>query len=190
MAHHRVLFIDDDLDVLRTLGDYFERLGHEVYRAESGRKGIALWERVRPDVTVLDLYMPEMNGLEVLEELRKKRAMVVMLTAYGEIESAVQAMQLGAENFLTKPIDMAHLAQTVEKAAEKGQLRREVTELRARLTPNLRRRILRVALLILLVVASVAIGRLIGGPDEEVRPREPIPVPIDSVRHSTDSSPH
>jgi DNA-binding NtrC family response regulator len=184
------LFIDDDPDVLRTLGEYFERLGHEVYRAQSGKEGIALWDRVRPEVTVLDLYMPEMNGLEVLEELRKKRAMVVMLTGYGEIESAVKAMRLGAENFLTKPIDMAHLVQTVEKAAEKSQLRREVTELRARLTPNLRRRILRAALLILLVAASVAIGRLIGGSDEEVRPREPVPVPIDTTGHSADSLVH
>lgn len=180
MKPHRILFIDDDPDVLRTLGDYFERLGHTVYRAESGKEGIGIWEREKPDVTVLDLFMPEMNGLEVLEVLKQKRAIVIMLTAFGEIESAVDAMRLGAENFLTKPIEMTHLAQAVDKAAEKGHLRREVVELRERLAPNVKRRIVRTALLLLLVFGSVAVGRIIGGESEEVRPREPIPVPIDS----------
>ncbi|NIM52155.1 MAG: response regulator [Gemmatimonadales bacterium] len=181
MAPPKVLFIDDDPDVLRSLGDYFEQQGHEVHRAPSGKEGIALWDRVQPEVTVLDLYMPEMNGLEVLEVLRRKRAMVIMLTAYGDIESAVEAMRLGAENFLTKPIDMLHLSQAIEKAAEKTTLRREVIELRARLTPSLQRRIVRVVLLLLLVFVSVALGRWIGGETEDPRPRDPIPVPIDST---------
>lgn len=100
---YRVLFIDDDAAVLRSLGDYFQRLGHEVHRAPSGQEGIAVFDRVNPDVTILDLFMPEMNGIEVLEALRRKGATVVMLTAYGEVESAVEAMRLGAENFLIKP---------------------------------------------------------------------------------------
>ncbi|UCF42045.1 MAG: response regulator [Gemmatimonadota bacterium] len=180
MAPRSVLFIDDDPDVLRTLGDYFERLGHVVHRASSGKEGIDLWKRVQPDVTVLDLYMPEMNGLEVLEQLRHRQAMVIMLTAYGDVESAVEAMRLGAENFLTKPIDMSHLVQVVKKAGEKSSLHREVVELRERLTPNIRRRLFRVALLLILIVISVALGRWIGDAGEDARPREPIPVPIDS----------
>jgi len=180
VAPRSVLFIDDDPDVLRTLGDYFERLGHVVHRASSGKEGIDLWKRVQPDVTVLDLYMPEMNGLEVLEQLRHRQAMVIMLTAYGDVESAVEAMRLGAENFLTKPIDMSHLVQVVKKAGEKGSLHREVVELRERLTPNIRRRLFRVALLLILIVVSVALGRWIGDAGEDARPREPIPVPIDS----------
>jgi len=177
---HRVLFIDDDPDVLRTLGDYFERQGHTVFRAPSGQEGIEVWERERPDVTVLDLYMPAMDGLAVLEVLKKKRAIVIMLTAYGEVESAVEAMRLGAENFLTKPIEMPHLVQAVEKAAEKSSLRREVVELRRRLAPSVKRRIIRTILLLLLIIGSVVVGRLIGRDNEEARPREPIPVPIDS----------
>ena len=179
MAPVKVLFIDDDSDVLRTLGDYFERLGHDVHRAPSGKEGIAAWNKVQPDVTVLDLYMPEMNGLEVLEDLRHKKAMVIMLTAYGDVESAVEAMRLGAENFLTKPIDMSHLVQAVEKAAEKGRLRQEVVELRRRLAPNVRRQILRILLVVILILVAVALGRWIGG-SGDARPREPIPVPVDS----------
>ncbi len=180
MASRTVLFIDDDPDVLRTLGDYFERMGYDVHRAPSGKEGIELWKRVQPDVTVLDLYMPEMNGLEVLEQLRQRQAMVIMLTAYGDVESAVEAMRLGAENFLTKPIDMSHLVQAVEKAGEKSSLHREVVELRERLTPNIKRRLLRVALLLILIVISVALGRWIGDTGERARPRADIPVPVDS----------
>ena len=180
MAPVKVLFIDDDPDVLRTLGNYFERLGHDVHRAQSGKEGIAACNRVQPDVTVLDLYMPEMNGLEVLEDLRRKKAMVIMLTAYGDVESAVEAMRLGAENFLTKPIDMSHLVQAVEKAAEKGKLRQEVVELRRRLAPNVRRQILRILLVVILVLVAVVLGRWIGGTSGDARPRDPMPVPVDS----------
>jgi DNA-binding NtrC family response regulator len=175
---HRVLFIDDDQAVAEALARYFQQAGHEVYKALNGKDGIALFDQVRPDVTVLDLHMPGMSGMEVLEVLRQRGAVVLMLTGYGEIEHAVQAMKLGAENFLTKPVDMGHLAATVEKAAEKSRLRRENVELRARLTPNLRRRLLRAAAFAALLVASVLIGRWIGGAEQE-RPTRPIPVPFD-----------
>ena len=180
MASHKVLFIDDDPDVLRTLGDYFEKAGHQVHRAASGKEGIALWEQVKPDVTILDLYMPEMNGIEVLGILRKRRAVVIMLTAYGDIDSAVEAMRLGAENFLSKPIEMSHLMQAVEKAAEKAALREEVVELRARLSPNVKRRVLRFAALVVLIVVSIFLGRWIGAQHQDAQPQMPIPVPVDS----------
>ena len=74
--------------------------------------------------------------MDVLSELKKRKAMVIMLTGMGEVENAVEAMRLHAENFLAKPIEMAHLAMAVEKAAEKATLRRENVELRARLAPT------------------------------------------------------
>lgn len=178
----RILFIDDDPSVLRSLGDYFARLGHEVHRAPTGREGIAVWDRLKPDVTVLDLFMPEMNGVEVLEVLRHRGATVIMLTAYGEIESAVEAMRLGAENFLIKPVDMPHLVAAVERAAEKTHLRVENRELRNKLSPNLRRRVLRAGLLAGLIAGSVGLGSYIGGEQAvDTRPRVPIPVPVDSL---------
>ena len=181
LPRYRVLLIDDEPSILKSLGDYFERLGHEVSRADAGKSGIAAFERVKPDVTVLDLKLPDMSGLEVLGALRRKNATVVMLTGYGEVETAVEAMRLGAENFLTKPVDMGHLAATVEKAAEKNQLRRENVELRARLAPNLKRRLLRWSAIVVLLAASALVGRWIGGERGEVRPAKPIPVPIDSM---------
>ena len=66
-----VLLIDDDADVLRAVGNYFERLGYEVRRELSGEAGLQTWDRFRPDVTVLDLGLPGMDGLQVLEHLRQ-----------------------------------------------------------------------------------------------------------------------
>lgn len=179
-SHFRILFIDDEESILRSLGNYFRELGHEVYTAPEGQQGIALFQQVEPHVTILDLKMPGMSGMEVLEVLRKHRAVVLMLTGHGEVESAVQAMRLGAENFLQKPVDMPHLVAAVEKAAEKAHLRRENRELRERLTPNVRRRLMRAGLLAILVGAALFLGSLIGGTEEE-RPAAPIPVPIDTI---------
>ncbi|MBI4420583.1 MAG: response regulator [Gemmatimonadetes bacterium] len=181
MPRYRILFIDDEPAILKSLGDYFERLGYDVFRAETGTGGLAAFERVKPDVTVLDLKLPDMSGIEVLGQLRKQHATVLMLTGYGEVENAVEAMRLGAENFLTKPVDLTHLAATVEKAAEKTQLRRENVELRRKLAPSVRRTILRWTVVTALLGASVWLGSLIGGGEQELRPARPIPVPIDSA---------
>jgi DNA-binding response OmpR family regulator len=178
LPRYRVLFIDDEPAILKSLGDYFEKLGHDVYRADTGKGGVVMFEKVKPDVTVLDLKLPDISGLEVLKDLRRHHATVLMLTGYGEVETAVEAMRLGAENFLTKPVDMGHLAATVEKAAEKNQLRRENVELRKRL-PSLRRLVVRWSVVVILLAASVFVGKWIG--KEEDRPLTPIPVPIDST---------
>lgn len=177
MATYHILFVDDDPSVLGALGTYFERLGHQVDRASSGKEGLERFEQRRPDVVVLDLFMPGMSGMEVLEILARRQAMVIMLTGYGELENAIQAMRLGAENFLTKPVDMAHLVAAVEKAAEKGALRRENVELRQRLTPSLKRRLLRYGALVVFILLSLALGRWIGGAQAD-RPARPIPVPL------------
>jgi DNA-binding NtrC family response regulator len=185
---YTILFIDDEPDVLRTLGNYFERLGHQVHRATSGKEGLDLFERVRPDIAVLDVAMPEMAGLDVLQVLRERNAMVIMLTGRSDIETAVEAMRLGAENFLVKPVDMPHLTEVIEKAAEKAVLRRENVALKRRLRPSMRRNVTRAALLLLLVLVSAGIGQAIGGGGAEAeRPRSPIPVPLDSA--DTGSSP-
>ncbi len=177
MASYRVLFVDDDAQVLKSLGDYFAKLGHQVFRAASGQEGLRAYDQHHPDVVVLDLFMPEMSGMEVLEILSRRQAMVIMLTGYGELENAIEAMRLGAENFLTKPVDMTHLVAAVEKAAEKGALRVENVELKARLTPSLRRRLLRWGALVILIFLSLWLGQWIGGV-EEARPARPIPVPL------------
>jgi DNA-binding NtrC family response regulator len=119
-----VLLIDDDVDVLRSIGNYFERLGYEVTRELSGEAGLATFDRIRPEVVILDLRLPGMDGMEVLENLRHRDAAVILLTGEVDVPTAVRAMQLGAENFLTKPVDMEHLAAATARVADKARLRR------------------------------------------------------------------
>jgi DNA-binding NtrC family response regulator len=127
-----VLLIDDDEDVLRALGSYFEKLGSEVNRAHRGAEGIETFERTHPDVVILDLNLPDQSGLEVLEQLKTRGAAVILLTGHGDIATAVRAMQLGAEHFLTKPVDLTHLAAATARVTEKVRLARQVALLRAR----------------------------------------------------------
>ena len=127
-----LLLVDDEEALLKAVGDYFERIGYEVWRESRGEQGIETFRRTRPDVVILDLHLPDANGLVVLERLRQDGAAVILLTGQGDIETAVRAMQLGAENFLTKPVDMNHLAAAAARVAEKVRLSRQNQFLRAR----------------------------------------------------------
>jgi len=130
-----LLIVDDDADVLQAVGDYFDKIGYEVFREATGEAGIAACIRHRPDAVLLDLRLPGMDGLQVLEELRLHDVAVLLVTGHGDIATAVRAMQLGAEHFLTKPVDMPLLAAAVARALEKVHLRRHNAVLAARLAP-------------------------------------------------------
>src|SRR5216110_1636170 len=127
-----VLLIDDDADVLRAVGDYFDRIGYEVGRAATAQAGLEAFDRLRPDVVILDLHLPDVGGLEVLERLRSQGGSVILLTGQGDIETAVRAMQLEAEHFLTKPVDLNHLAAATARVGDKVRLARQNARLRAR----------------------------------------------------------
>ncbi|HVM42166.1 MAG TPA: response regulator [Gemmatimonadales bacterium] len=157
----RILVVDDDEAVLKGLGDYFSRLGYEVIRAATGKEGLAGFKSQTPDVTILDLRLPDIDGIQILEVMREKKALVIMLTGYGDIPTAVKAMQLGAENFLTKPVDLPHLVATVERALEKLDLRRENVRLR-KMVPSTRRRVIRIVGALVLIAAALLLGRWIG----------------------------
>jgi DNA-binding NtrC family response regulator len=119
-----VLLIDDDVEALRAIGNHFERLGYEVTRELSGEAGLTTYDRLRPDVVILNLRLPGADGMEILEHLRRRDAAVLLLIETSDVPTAVRAMQSGAENFLTKPVDMAHLAAATARIADKMRLRR------------------------------------------------------------------
>jgi DNA-binding NtrC family response regulator len=119
----KILIVDDEPDIVSALARYFERAGHDVLRAGTGEAGVALAESERPAVMLLDLHLPDMSGFDVLERTTEHRPVVIMVTGHGDIPLAVQAMQAGAEGFLTKPVELAHLGAVVERALEKAQLR-------------------------------------------------------------------
>ncbi|HEU4557471.1 MAG TPA: sigma-54 dependent transcriptional regulator [Longimicrobium sp.] len=119
-----VLLIDDEPAVVRVLARFFERQEWEVYQALSGEDGVRTFDAQRPDLVVLDVNLPGLSGLQTLEILVARGATVMMLTGHAEVNTAVEAMQLGAESFLTKPVDFVHLQQAAERAVEKVELRR------------------------------------------------------------------
>ena len=92
-------------------------------KAATGQRGIEAFQQQEPDVTILDL--PDMNGMQVLEVPRQRRATLVRLSGQRDIPAAVRAMRLGAENFLAKPPDFPYLEAVVVRALEKANLRRE-----------------------------------------------------------------
>lgn len=127
-----ILLIHGDADVLRALGESFERLGYEVGRAATAEAGFVACELMRPDVVIVDLHLPDMGGLEVLERLRAQGGSAILLTEPDDAETGVRAMELGAEHFLTKPVDMSHLAAATARVVEKVRLARQNALLRAR----------------------------------------------------------
>ena len=129
-----VLLIDDDTQVLAMLERAFKRAGYAVSTAARGEMGVAMYSRDAADLVILDLDLPDVAGLEVLERLRAidEDAVVVMLTGNADLENAVEAMRAGAENFLSKPVDIDHLYATADRAFEKIELRRRASYLLSR----------------------------------------------------------
>ena len=135
-----IVIIDDEVELAAALGSYFERTGHQVVRAHTGEDGLETCMRVRPDLVLLDLKLPDVEGFELLDRLQPEQRVVVMVTAHGDIPLAVEAMRRGAENFLTKPVELAHLGVAAERALEKARLRelnRHLTERRGARTTAL-----------------------------------------------------
>jgi DNA-binding NtrC family response regulator len=120
-----ILIIDDEPEITSAFARFFRLHGaHTAIEAQSGTEGIAAWHRTRPEVTLLDVRLPDMTGFEVLDHLRAESPVVIMITAHGDVPMAVKALQSGAENFLTKPVDLALLQLAAERGLEKASLRR------------------------------------------------------------------
>src|ERR1051325_8774488 len=122
----KILIVDDEPFNLDVLEQELADRGYAVERAENGAAALAGFEASRPDLILLDYQMPDMNGIEVMKELKARgnEAAVILLTAYGTIERAVLAMKEGAHDFIPKPFEPDHLVLTVEKALEREKLRR------------------------------------------------------------------
>ena len=123
-----VLIVDDDPDVQEVLKDRLESLGYQAVPALTGKQGLELLGEESPQMVFLDIELPDMNGLEALKAIRKKQSdvAVVIITAYGTIERAVQAMKDGAYDFISKPLKPGFVALIVERAMERERLKREV----------------------------------------------------------------
>lgn len=136
MARFTVLVVDDEKTLARSIKLFLGEHGYEAEVAEDGDQALELLEKLHPDLVFLDLRLPKSTGLELLKKIRQydPYIAVVMMTAYGTIEGAVEAMKLGALDYLKKPIDLDELKIVVERAQEASRLRQEVQYYRERET--------------------------------------------------------
>jgi DNA-binding NtrC family response regulator len=127
-----IVVADDDRAIRKIVRDRLTAAGHAVETAENGRAALELIERLTPDLLLLDLQMPELDGFGVLEALATQPAppLVIVITAHGSIEAAVRAMRSGAYDLLPKPFEAAHLEHVIEKALATDRMRRDVGRLR------------------------------------------------------------
>ena len=124
----KILIVDDEPFNLDLLEQELSDLSYAVVRAETGAAALNQIDKVAPDLVLLDYLMPGMNGIEVLQTIRKTQndLPIVMITAYGTIDLAVEAIKAGADDFITKPFDPEHLALVVRKNLERAKLRSDV----------------------------------------------------------------
>jgi DNA-binding NtrC family response regulator len=131
----KILIVDDDADIATMLEDRLHACGYGTVTARDGRQALELVEQESPHLMLLDLDLPKLSGQEVLSRLAQLKQAdplpVVVMTAYGSIHAAVDAMKHGAYDFLTKPLDKDHLLIVIRKALERTSLQRQVECLRS-----------------------------------------------------------
>jgi len=135
MASNQVLVVDDDNYIRLFLQETLEDKGYEVVLAENGEDALEKVKAARPDLVLSDLKMPKKDGLELLQELQKmdRPPGVIIITAYGTVETAVKAMKAGAFDYLTKPFSITEIESRLNRYFELSSLRRENHTLRKQL---------------------------------------------------------
>lgn len=120
----KLLLIEDSVALARVYQEYLKGIGLDVVHATEGKSGQQYIEQEQPDVVLLDLNLPDINGLDILEKLYQtgQPTIVIVITAHGSVDMAVEAMRLGAFDFLQKPFDAERLRVTVRNALEKQSL--------------------------------------------------------------------
>jgi DNA-binding NtrC family response regulator len=136
----RILVVDDELVIRESLKGWLKKGGYQVDAAEGGAKALEMLEDTAYDLLFLDIMMPVMNGIEVLQAVKERypQTMVVMITAYGSVETAVEAMKGGASDYLMKPFNPDHLTLLTEKLMQQKKLVDENLYLRAQVAERVR----------------------------------------------------
>jgi len=126
----KILLIDDEPDILRVLAMSLRADGYEVITAASGEAGLAAFDAQAPDIVLVDIKMPGMDGIEVLQEVKAKETLteVIIITGHGDVDNAVEALKSGASDFINKPVRDATLGVALKRAAEKLAIRRRLRD--------------------------------------------------------------
>jgi DNA-binding NtrC family response regulator len=136
----RILVVDDELVIRESLHGWLKKSGYQVDTAEGGSAALAMLEKTSYDLLFLDIMMPVMSGIEVLEVVKEDypQTLVVMITAYGSVETAVQAMKRGANDYLMKPFDPDQLSLLTEKLMQQKRIMDENIFLREQMAEAIR----------------------------------------------------
>lgn len=114
----KILLIDDEVSILETLEMFFTEKGSQVFKAETGEKGFALFCEHMPDIVIIDIHLPDGNGLEILNRIQNQGHLtkVIMITAYHDMETTIQAMKCGAFDYIHKPLDVDLVEEAIQRA--------------------------------------------------------------------------
>jgi len=132
MRKTRILVVDDEHLIRWSLEQNLKKQGYEVLTAGNGEEAVKVFREEQPDMILLDIQLPGISGLEVLEKVKEidEETIVIMVTAHGGLETAVTAMRLGAYDYINKPFNLDEMAIVIRKALETSELRREVATFR------------------------------------------------------------
>ena len=124
----RILVVDDDKELADNLVEYLSKLGYQAAPAYGGREALTMFEQGDFQLVITDLKMPEMDGMELLEAVKAldRRVVAMVITGYGTIESAVEAIKKGAYDYIPKPFKMEELELIVNRALERHTLLRQL----------------------------------------------------------------
>jgi two-component system, NtrC family, response regulator AtoC len=127
LKKRKILIIDDEQSLLESLEMFLNEKGYLVSCATSASDGLEMNISFQPDVIILDVRLPDKNGLEIIEELQKKHKVknIIIITAFHDMDTTIKAMKLGAMEYIPKPIDIEELEQAVERACKLGRSARE-----------------------------------------------------------------
>src|SRR3989344_5581582 len=116
----KLLIVDDEVEICDFLKSFFEERDYEVVTANSGEAALEIVKKIRPQVVLLDIKMPGMNGVRVLEEIKQKfpRIKVIMVTAIETRDKIEECLRLGADNYITKPLSLEYLENDVREKIE------------------------------------------------------------------------
>ncbi|MEG1690731.1 MAG: sigma 54-interacting transcriptional regulator, partial [Hafnia sp.] len=134
----RILIVDDEKNVLRMLNTVFSQEGNQVFCADNGQDALAIFEQERPDVVLMDIRMPTMNGLEALQRMREKwlDTPIILMTAYAAVETAVEALRLGAFDYVIKPFELDELKLLINRALQLRNMKQEINILHRELSDS------------------------------------------------------
>ena len=124
----KILLIDDEPAILESLAIFLRKMNHTVYQAATGNRGLKQFEQQHPDIVILDIHLPDLNGLEILRRFQQHEwsAKVIMITAYQDMDTTIQAMKDGAYDYIHKPLDIEEIENAIDQAFQVLEMERQL----------------------------------------------------------------